>query len=414
MKTSFVRALFIASLLGSTAIGVAILPSGVATAAEKVSKEVGKPLSEAQKLYNSGDYQGALAKVKEAQAASTGKPYDDYEINTFVAAVAIKMNDFATATTAEEACADSPALPDEDKKSVLHNAVLLSAQAKHYQKTVAYGQQLTALNAMDDQTTADLAVAYYETGDTAHAVQIAQQGIDLAKAAGRQPNSVLLQIIMNGQVKQNNSAGAEQTLEQLALSSRDSHTLGQLIEISISTPGMNDTYYLDLLRLKLLAGVAQPEDYNQMGNAAYLQGYPEEAVRVLQQGGKGGETLRKSRNDAATDERQLPAIAASAARSKRGQEDVKLAEDYWGYGRYADVEVAARSAIAKGGMKDAAEAALILGMALAAQEKYDDAIQALGQVNGNQAAKKTAHLWSLYAQIKKGPAASASAPSPAH
>ena len=70
MKTSFVRAAFAASLLSSAAIGAAILPAGTAVAADKVSNAVAKPLSEAQKLIQSGDFQGALAKVKEAQAAS--------------------------------------------------------------------------------------------------------------------------------------------------------------------------------------------------------------------------------------------------------------------------------------------------------------------------------------------------------
>lgn len=417
MKTSFVRAAFVASLLCSTAIGAAILPAGPAVAADKISNSVAKPLSEAQKLIQSGDYQGALAKVKEAQAASSGKPFDDYKINQFLAAVSIKLNDYASAATAEEAAADSPAVPDEEKKSVLHDALLLSGQVKQYAKTIVYGQQLLALNGMDDQTTAVLAIAYYETNDIPHAQQYAQQGIDMAKAAGKQPDPGLLQIVMNAQVKQNNEAGAEQTLEQLVMSSGDPKGLGQLIDVSLSTKGMNDTYFLDLLRLKILTGSAAPDDYTQLANAAYLQGYPEEAVNVLQHAGsvsgKAGETLRKSRSDAATDQKQLPSIAASAEKAKKGQEDVKLAEDYWGYGRYADAEAAARRAISKGGTKDPAEGTLILGMTLVAQGKYDDAIQALGQVNGNDAARKTAHLWTLYAQIKKGPAAPAAAPAPA-
>jgi hypothetical protein len=61
-------------------------------------------------------------------------------------------------------------------------------------------------------------------------------------------------------------------------------------------------------------------------------------------------------------------------------------------------------------MKDAAEGLLLLGMSLVAQGKYDEGIQAFGQVGGNQAAQKTAHLWSLYAQAKKGPGTPAAAP----
>lgn len=416
MTTSFIRGALAVSLLGA----VAVLPAQAA--GPKISKEVGPAIQEAQKDLQAGDTQGALAKLKEAQAVADRTDYDSYIINRMTAFAYIKLNDYMTASTAEEAAADSSAMPDEDKKTVLHDALLLSAQAKHYQKTIAYGGQLAALNAMDDQTTADMAIAYYESGDVANAQKFAQQGIDMAKTAGKAPNPGLLQIVMNGQVKSNNQTGAEQTLEQLVQSSGDPQAFGQLIDVSLGTPGMNGTYFLYLMRLKLLAGAMQPDDYAQMANQAYLQGYPEEAVTVLQQGtssgkvssGKVAETLRKSRNDAAMDERALPSIAASAAKSKTGEQDVKLAEDYWGYGRFADAEAAAHSAIGKGGMKNPAEGPLMLGMSQAAQGKYDAAIQTLGQVGGNQAAQKTAHMWTLYAQSKRGSAPAAAQQAPAH
>jgi hypothetical protein len=417
MKTSFVPAVFAALLLCSTAASAQMgsgAPAGDAKPAGKVSKAVAKPLSQAQKLMNSGDLQGSLAAVKEAQAVPDRTPFDDYEINQFLGFISIKLNDHPTADTAFEAMADSPALPDADKNNIVHNALLLSSEAKHYQKTIAYGQVLDAMNALNLETATQVAIAYYNTGDQAHAQQYAQKGIDFAKAAGQQPDQSLLQIVMNAQAGQHDEAGAERTLEQLVQTSGDPKALSQLIDVSLSTAGMNEIYFLDLMRLKYLAHIMAPEDYGQLGNQAYLQGYPEEAVTVLQQGGKGGETLRKSRADAATDERGLAGAAASAAKARSGLEDIKLAEDYWGYGRFADAEAAARRAVGKGGIKDPAEGLLTLGMTLVAQGKYDEAIQTLGQVGGNQAAKKTAHLWSVYAQLKKGSAAPAAAPAPAH
>jgi hypothetical protein len=411
MKTSFVRAVFTASLLCTTA-GL----GSHAIAAEHLSRSIQQTVALAQKALQSGDAQGAMDKLKEAQATSGLSDYDIYIINRLVAAAALNLKDFATADTAEEAAADSPAMPDEDKKSILHDALEISAQAKHWQKTVGYGQQLAALNALDLPAVSDMAVAYYNLNDAAHAAQYAQQAIDLAKSQGKPADPGLLQIVMNAQVKSNNQAGAQQTLEQIYQNSGDLEAIGQLIDVSLSAPGMNDVYFLDMLRLKFLVGAMQPDDYVQLANAAYLLGYPEEAVNVLQQGsgkapaGKVAETLRKSRNDAATDQRQLPSIAAEAARAKAGQEDVKLAEDYWGYNRFADAEAAARRAIGKGGIKTAFEGELILGMSLVAQGKYDDAIQTLSRVGGSQAAQKTAHLWTVVAQYKKGSAAPASAP----
>jgi hypothetical protein len=418
MKTRILAAAFVMSVFCAAA------GSGALADSPKLSASVGKPLVDAQKLLQSGDAQGALAKVKEAQAAGgEHTDYDTYVINAMLLQCYIKLNDMADADTAAEAAADSPALPDDEKQSMLHNALLLSAQAHHWQKTTAYGQQLVGTPALDEATISALAVAYYNAGDMPHAQQYAQQDIAMAKAAGKPPDQASLQIVMNAQVKQNNQAGAAQTLEQLAMASGDPQAWGQLIDVSVGTPGMNSVYFLDLYRLRFMAGyMTQPEDYVQMGNAAAQAGYPTEAVKVFEQGIAAGKitsdrvggALRKARNDAAADARDLPQFAKAAEHSKTGEQDVKMAEDYWGYGRYADAEAAARSAVGKGGLKVPAEGQLVLAMAIAAQGRNDEAVAAFGQVSGSPAALKTAHLWSIWLQSKKQPAAQpAAAQSPA-
>jgi hypothetical protein len=267
-----------------------------------------------------------------------------------------------------------------------------------------------------------LALAYYETNDFAHAQQYAQQSISLAKAAGQPPDQNALMIVMSSQVKQNNQAGAEQTLEQLALQSNTPESWAQLVGAAFGTKGMNDATAIYLYRLLILSGGAKGSDYKEMASALSVLGYPTETMNVLQQGVSAGKlsssevgaTLSKARRDAAQDERMLPQIASSAAKSRTGEQDIKLAEDYWGYGRYADAEAAARRAIGKGGLKTPAEGPLMIGAAGVAQGKYADAIQTLSQISGNEAATRTAHLWSLYAQAKQG-GHSASAPAaPAH
>ncbi len=182
-----------------------------------ISRSIGAQIQEAQKDLQAKDFQGAMAALKQAQAASDLKPYDVYIINRLMVGAAIGLNDMATAASAEEAAIDSQGMPDDDKKAVLHDALQLSAFEKQWNKTITYGQQLQQMNGLDDETSANVALAYYNTNDFAHAQQFAQQSIDLAKAAGKQPNQNSLEIIMSSQAKQNNQAGAEQTLEQLAI-----------------------------------------------------------------------------------------------------------------------------------------------------------------------------------------------------
>ncbi len=56
---------------------------------------------------------------------------------------------------------------------------------------------------------------------------------------------------------------------------------------------------------------------------------------------------------------------------------------------------------------------MVPGMSLVAQDKNDEAIQALGQVNGNEGRMKAAHLWTIYAQAKKNHAGGTTAAPPA-
>lgn len=411
MKT-IVRAAFVASLM-LTAAGTATLMASTAADADetpKVSAKVGKPLSDAQKAIKANDFQAALAAVKEAQAVPDRTPFEDYEINSFLAAVAIGLKDYATATTATEAAADSPAMPEGEKKGMLHNAVLLATAAKQYQKAIVYGQQLQAINALDDSTEVNMAIAYYYVGDFPHAAQYAQMAIDAAKAAGKPPNEQALDIVMSSQAKQNNQAGAQQTLENLAVNYNKPESWSQLVDLALGTKGARNADYLELLRLKMqVPGAMRAEDYTALGSVANQLGYPTEAYNTLQKGisagkittAQAGQTYTQARSGAALDERSLGTIATQAERAKTGEQDIKLAEDYWGYGRFADAETAARRAISKGGLKDPGEGPVLLGMLLVVEGKYDEAIQTLAQVNGSQARLNTAHLWSLYAQAQK-------------
>ena len=58
----------------------------------KVRREVGVPLSDALKLINSGDLDGAMAKLQEADMVADKTPFEDYSIAEYMGAIAIKKN----------------------------------------------------------------------------------------------------------------------------------------------------------------------------------------------------------------------------------------------------------------------------------------------------------------------------------
>src|SRR3974390_252939 len=363
-----VRALLAASLLGSA---VAVLAPVSASAADKPSPEVAKYLLGAQKALAAKDLDGALGDVKQAQAVSERTPYDDYLINSFLAEIYIEKNDYASADAPMEAAADSPVLPDDQKKSAISNAFQLAMSAAHYQKALGYAQQLQAMNALDTKFYSRVALAYYELKDMPHAQQYAQMSIDASKAAGQPPEKNRLKSFMKGAMQKNDKAGTQTALENIAVQYNQADNWSRLIDFTLGTKGLKELDELNLLRLKfLIPGAMRAEDYDPLASVANLMGYATESKNVLEKGihdgaitaAQAGPSYVQARNGAATDARELNTIAAQAAHAKTGEADIKLAEDYWGYGRYADAEVAARRAISKGGMKDPHEAPTLLGM----------------------------------------------------
>jgi hypothetical protein len=298
--------------------------------------------------------------------------------------------------------------------------------AQHFQKALTYVQQLQALNALDPKFYPRVAIAYYELKDMPHAQQYAQMSIDAAKAAGQTPEENMLKIVMNSALEQKDASSVQSSLETLALQYNQPENWSRLIDLALNTKGMKDADELYMFRLKfLIPNAMTAEDYGPLASVANSRGYATEAYGVLQKGiaaGKitaagAGPTYTQARGGAATDAHDLNSIAAQAEHAKTGEADIKLAEDYWGYGRYADGEIAARRAIGKGGLKDPSEGPMLLGMLLAAEGKYTEAQQTLAQVTGSASRKAAAHLWITYAQAQlnaRGASAQATTPPAQH
>jgi hypothetical protein len=392
----------------------------------KLTKDVQVAIVAAQKLATAGDMQGALAQIKIAQAVPDRTPHDDFVINQFLSVVSANLRDYPTSMTAYEAMFAAPdfaTLTDDDKKAAYYNTVIVAENLQQWQKAITYGLQLETFGGNDESTYTIIAISYYSLKDIPNATTYAQKAVDFAKAHNKTPPEQALQLVANGESK-TNPAAARAMIENLAVANNDPDTWHRLVQYDVGQNGVKEIDALYFYRLQYMAGgMQQGDDFIVMASLAAQLGYPTEEQKVLEQGMANGKLsagaastagLAKARKDAAGDERNLGAYAASAEKAKSGDQAVKLAEDYWGYGRYADAETAARSGVAKGYPKDPSEGLMILGLSQVAQGKYDDAVATFASVQGNSGRKGAAHLWSLYAQARKKQGGAAPAPAPAH
>jgi tetratricopeptide (TPR) repeat protein len=418
MKKYFVTAALAAALLGTAAQaqmgGGAPASSSSSTPAHKsggdhLSKDVATTLKAAQDALQAKDNNTALAQVKAAQALPDRSAYDDFTINRFLSAVSASMQDYKTSADAFDSFIASPffaGLTPEEQKAAYHDATVVSQNAQHWQKTIEYGQKLEAINGLDDLTMTMMAIGYYQLKDEANAQKYAQMAIDAAKAAGKTPEPNAQIILGNIQGKTNPDA-ARKSVEAIVLNTNNPEDWGRLIDDALSHKA-NSIDALYLYRLRNQVGAMQKgDDYTIWGELATQQKLDKEALGAYDKGiaagkltaGQLGKGYSTARSAAAQDAGVLSVAASAASKSKRGEDALRVGEDYWGYGRYADAETMARDALAKG-VKDTGEANMLLGASLVAQGKTAEAETTFAKVSGNDVRSRAAHLWSLYAQVK--------------
>jgi hypothetical protein len=387
-------------------------PSAKSSAAHpsgKVSKEVGEPLNAAIQAIQKSDWATAMASIKLAQAVPNRTEYEDYVINKVLSLVAFNLKDYKTALTAVEAALASPSMPPEDKQDLVTNGFRLQSQANNYAGIVQYGKQLEALRPLSDDELTNIAIAYYNTKDTATAQQYADKAVAAAKAAGKQPPQAALEITMNAQAKANPEA-AVATLEQIVSQNNSSGEWSKLISVSFSAKGMNDVIAMNLYRLMLVTKSFNANEASLAGKLANQLRYYGDAVAILESAGVHGADLNAAHSNAAKEQGSLNA-EMSAGRKSGGQAALNVAEALYGYGRFADAEALGRQA-GKGG-KNPGEGDMVVGMAQVRQGKFADAATTFQSVSGNPAMMKAAHLWGIFARQQGGGGQTAPAQAPA-
>ena len=395
------------------AASVALLAMPAQAAGPKLTRGVQNALADAQKAMNAGDMKTAGDDIAKARAVDGRTPEDDYWINKIDINIQVKSQpqNIPAADQDAEAAADSPAMPPEDKADMTRLALILANQVKHTDKAVTYAKTMQATNPTDPGVISQITFAYFQAKDYNDAQIFVQKQIDADTAAGKKPSRNLLQGLIDVQVAKQDEAGAEKTLEALVADYNDLKDWSQMIDVALSSKGLRDVEAIWLGRLAFLVGVTPAaQDLTLFGSTADHLAFFGDASEAAKHGGTGFAD-NTARADA--DKKTMPQQIALEAK-QNGQYSAKLAEALYSYGMYAEAETAAKTAMSKPGATDPTEAPMVLGQALAAQGKYDEAIATFGQVQGGgPATARITRLWVAYCNIKTNPPAETAAAAPA-
>jgi tetratricopeptide (TPR) repeat protein len=375
------------------------------------SAKLAKPLKAAHDDLDAKKYADAILKLKEAENIAGKTPYDQHLINDMLSFAYIRTQNYTEAAKALEAELEDGFMPPADVPTRVRALAQLNYQIKNYDKAIEYGTRAIKGGFADEEMKTLVGQAYYLKGDWKGTLHFEEALVDAQIKDGRTPKSESLQLVLSACVKLNDSACETRALERIVTYyPKPDYWYQLLFSLRQQTSG-NDANTLQTYRLMSEVDVLKnPEDYTEMAQLALEAGSPGEAQHILEKGfAKGVFTdqrakernqrlLESAKKAAATDQASLAKVEREADAATNGTKLVGLGLAYLGYGQYDKAVDAISKGLSKGGVKDEAQARLLLGIAQLKAGHKDDATKSFHAVKGDPSLERLANLWTLHAK----------------
>jgi tetratricopeptide (TPR) repeat protein len=408
----------LASATFTAALSLALV--GFAHAADKdkpkptVSREIGKDLQAAQKADQAGEYKEALEHLEKANAFAKKTPYDQHIINELLNWAYIKTKDYKSAIKPMEQMVDDGFTGPAEVKEYVSNLAVIHGQEKNYDKAIEYGERAIKGGYADDRTYTVVSQSYYLKGDYKGTLRFTNNRVDQKVKSGETPTESELLLIESSCVKLNDAQCEQRAFERLVTYYPKPEYWQNLITTMYNSKEAetNDSDMLNIYRLANDVGaLKQAHEYADMAQLSLELGYPGEAQRVLEKAfgenvftdqhvkERAQRLLDKAKKESITDQASLPKLQQEAETASTGEKDVALGAGYLSYQKYDEAVTALQQGIAKGGLKDAAQAKLMLGIAQLKAGNKDAAVKSFHDVKTDDpVVQRLANLWSVRAR----------------
>ncbi|HEV3183187.1 MAG TPA: hypothetical protein VGY90_10240 [Steroidobacteraceae bacterium] len=376
-----------------------------------VSAKLQKPLHDAQEDLKAKKYQDAIAKLKAANETAGKTPYDQHVINDFLSNAYLNTGNYAEAARVLEAELDDGFTTEAEKPQKTRALTEMNYQLKSWDKVIEYGNRAIKGGFADERIRLLVSQAYYLKGDYKSSLKMTEAMVDNEIKAGETPKKDTLLLVYSSCQKLQDDACTTRAMEKLVTYYPQPDYWSQLLYNLRGQVSNNDTNLLQTYRLMSEVDVLKtPSDYNEMAQLALEAGSAGEAQTVLQKGFDKGvftDKLTKDRNQrllenakkvAASDQASLPKQEKEADAAPNGTKNVGVGLAYLGYGQYDKAVDELSKGLSKGGVKNDAQARLLLGIAQLKGGHKDDAVKTFKAVKGDPTLERLASLWTLHAR----------------
>jgi hypothetical protein len=374
-----------------------------------VRPEIGKPVQAAIELLKAKKGKDALAKIKEAEPVKDKTPYEAFIIDSVRGQAQALSGEPAAAAASLDSAANSPAAPANMKTQLIAGAAEQFYIAKDYAKSADRLKRYFQEGGKEPALRTLYVQSLYLAGDYPQATKELQADLQADIQAGKTPPEDRLQMLANIALKQQDSAGYANALEQLVAYHPKRDYWLAAIDATARRAHFPDRLTLDLMRLKLATGTLRSTgEYMEMAQLSLQAGFPAEAKQVVDQGyaagllGTGADAARHQRLKAlaaktlADDDRTLGQDESQAQISKDGTALVNTGFNYVLHGQSAKGLAMMEQGLKRGGLKHPEDARLHYAYALYLAHENARAAQSFKALQGSDADAALARLWVLH------------------
>jgi tetratricopeptide (TPR) repeat protein len=379
------------------------------TRAEILSAGVAKPLMAAQEAIQKNNWEIALNSIRQAQTVANRTNKDEYNIDALLAYVLYRQNKYEQAAEVYERLLESPLMPVAQMSDRTKAIAEMYYKMGNYPKAAKWAKTFLDWHPDQPQVSEMLGDAYFRMSDYKNAIAEMTAVAANAERARRIPQESWLRIIENSYYRLSDIRGMESAMVPLVRyfhQPQDWRALIDLYSQDVRDEGVAFGYHRLVFELNLLV---RADDYEAMVFEAINTGVPGEALQVLERAriedvftGPDSvpgrfERLRKLVDkEVAADRASLSRFAAKATRATGGLDDVLAGQRYLSYGRYDQAIDSLNRGINKGGLQDADEAHISLGITYLKLDLKDLANEAFRAVDNGSQWARLAELWSLH------------------
>lgn len=370
--------------------------------AQAVSKEVYDEIQKAQEMVDNKDYQSALRLLERLYNPDDLTEYEQANVLNYIGFIHFEQENVPKAIQTYERMLAIPSLEEGQRKQTTYTLAQLNTMEEDYNK---------ALNLLNTWFTLEtnpgpqpyilLAQIYYQLERTADMIEPVETAMRIARERDEEVKEDWYVLLNYAYFTQENYAKVrdiQKTLLQNWPKKRYWFSLaGAYTELG------EDQNLIAAYDAAYTQGLFEKENEFVTMAQLYLQReVPYKAGKLLEEKMEDGTVSRDAKNYrllsqawqlAQEDEKAIPALIQAAELSNDGELDVRLGNAYLNTANYEQCADAVRSGINKGGLKNADNAYISLGMCLYNLNRYDAAISAFREARKTPRSRRIADQW---------------------